>query len=407
MEGSYMVDNHIDVLCDKCVGCRNCELVCKCGAITIQANKEGFLAPVIDEEKCVHCGKCTEVCCMETDNIKTCRDQQIAYIAISKNKKLYKKSASGGIFSTIAYRFLSDNENAVVCGAAFFDGEVRHIIITDVEEISFLQGSKYVQSNLNHVFKEIKQYLKSGKKVLFSGTPCQVSALYLYLKQRYDKLYTIDLICHGVPSPQFLKKDVESYATYEKVVDIQFRKKNPLFYSKSGYFFTINSKEVPKKKREGRIFVASSRDPYFSMFMNGLTFRRSCYQCQFANLDRVGDITVGDCDSARYYPDFHPDEATSTVLINSSKGETLWKENAGEIDFQSLDIEREAENNHQLSHPFPIFSKRDDIYDEIDNSSIDILRNRYAKRRDLKERIVIAVFFMLPQRFIRKWVRRK
>lgn len=400
-----MINNHINVSSDKCIGCRNCELICNCGAVKFKTDTEGFLIPVIDEKKCLHCGKCIKVCCIEADERKVETNQQKAYIAISKNKRLYKRSASGGIFSTIAYDFLSENEGAVVCGAAFSSGEVCHIIIRNVDEISLLQGSKYVQSNLNSVFQEIKQYLISNKRVLFCGTPCQVYALKLFLKGKYSNLFTIDLICHGVPSPGFLRKDIESYTDYKKVEDIQFRKKNPLFESKSGYFFTIDSKEIPKRKN--RIMITSSRDPYFSMFMNGLTFRKACYQCQFANLNRVGDITIGDCDSASYYPKFHPEAATSIVILNSQKGRYLWEGSKKSIDFCHLDLVRESENNHQLSYPFKQPEKRVNIYDEINNTEIDILRNKYAKKRNFKERIIIILFFLLPQKFLRKWIRTK
>lgn len=374
-----VIDNRISLNELDCVGCTGCMNICPKVAISMQYNQNGFKYPVIDEDKCVKCGICVKHCQMYNPYNITKENPQ-AYIAITKNHEIYKNSASGGVFGTLAKSFFERYPNSVVVGAAFENGMVSHIIIDSPSDIIKLQNSKYVQSELNFTFSAILEHLKNGKYVFFSGTPCQVYALKLFLKEEYDKLITVDLICHGVPSPQYLNRDLKAYGT--KIDKLKFRYKTKK--ARSGFILSM----VCDGKK---VFSLSNRDPYYAMFMNNLSFRDACYRCKFANLNRVGDITIGDCDSHCDYPNFHPRESTSTVIINNKKGYEIWKLFKNDFDYQNLDIIKESNVNTQLKKSSKLPQNRDEILADINNYSVNELQMKYAKPNDIKGKILLFI----------------
>lgn len=386
------MDGNIRIVERECVGCGNCELVCPKSAISMQSNREGFLYPVVDESLCVDCGLC-KTKCPQLKSVHKAKFKKQAYIAISKNKKLYQSSASGGVFSSVATEFLNVG-NAHVCGAAYLDGQVRHVLIDNAEGIRPLQGSKYVQSYLGSIFVKIREVLNNGEKVLFSGTPCQVAAIKAYVGEDRENLYTMDLICHGVPSPSFLKKDLSLYGKDEIIQNIQFRKKHNLYKSKSYYFLTL------KRSSSRTMVIPYNRDPYFNLFMEGKTFRYSCYNCHYANLDRVGDVTIGDCDSSFKYPQFHGYEATSTLIVNTQKGKELLESFGKLLETEYLDIIGESEKNHQLSYASKLPEERNEIYQRIEKLDVGELRDRYTKPYTLKAKVYRFLNVVLPPRIV-------
>ena len=373
----------------KCVGCGNCFNVCPKKAIVMAQNDEGFLYPILDEGKCINCEVCIKVCQVFREYDKK-TEWQIGYAAISKRKEYYKNAASGGIFGTIADIFLKQYMNGVVVGATYENGKVFHKIIRSINDIASLQNSKYVQSGLNSIFLDIKKELTMNNAVLFSGTPCQIYALKLFLRNvDCSRLFTMDLICHGVPSQAFLEKDLKEYGKH--IRDIKFRQKKLRGKSRSGFILSF-IKTTNKNKRK---YVLANRDPYYSLFIQNLSFRKSCYQCQFANLNRVGDITIGDCDSYALYPEFHSGEATSTVIINSVKGNMLFEFAKTCFDYIYLDLEKEAKINTQLYKPSPLPEKRDDIIKDINTLGFTELQRKYAKPNDLKAKILVIKFLYI------------
>ena len=391
------MDKNISGIGKDCVGCGNCQMVCPKVAISLEEDVEGFLYPIVDEAKCVNCGVCQDKCPQE-QVISPIKSQK-GYIAISMDKVFYRNGASGGIFGTIANEFLASG-NAYVCGAAYLEGMVKHIIIKKERDLRILQNSKYVQSYLGNIFDQIRDILNTtGEKVLFSGTPCQVNALRTFIGE-HDNLYTIDIVCHGVSSPAFFQKDITSYKLSD-IDAVSFRKKHKFYKSKSNYFLAL--KQEGGKKVVG---VPYNRDPYFNLFMEGKTFRYSCYKCHYANLNRVGDITLGDCDSASNYPNFHADEATSIVLINSSKGDELFHSCDKDIDFADLDIQIERSRNHQLDHPFEKPKERETIYNNVNEMDVKELRNKYAKPYTIKGRVYQIANTIFPHRFVSKIIRK-
>ncbi len=361
-------------------------------------DRDGFLYPEINEEKCSKCAACLKSCpqneCWKGQN---CKNHSMSYLAIAKNRHLEKKSASGGIFASAALWFLQNFENSYVCGAAFDNGRVCHILISKPEEICRLQGSKYVQSELRDIFIQIQILLESGRYILFSGTPCQCSALKKYMEKKDTRrLLIMDIICHGVPNMEHLQKDLEGYLPINKITDINFREKQRHCRSGSAFALRITQSIGTEK------VILADRDPFFNLFMQGKNFRTSCYHCLYACLDRTGDITMGDCDSHKYYPDFHPYESVSAVMIHSEKGKQLWENMKGHFDYAVLNLEREAAVNKQLSHPFPLPEDREKIMSDFRVLPIKELRKRYARARDLSYYTVMAMRVVLPERVIKR-----
>ena len=376
-----------------CVGCYNCENVCGQKAIRMGQDKEGFFYPQINVSKCNDCGACYRHC-PQTNDLRHKDTSKECYNAISKLRKFYKRSASGGVFVTLAWHFLRQYENGVICGCGFDGGRVHHILVHSEDELFRVQGSKYVQSQLDNVFVEIRQILRDGGHVLFGGTPCQVAALRAFLNQREEeRLLTLDLICHGVPSPKFLERDLSLYVPQlSNIKDVQFRSKHPFFRSKSNFCLSLTTDSSYFSRKPTS---ALNQDPYFSLFSKGWTLRWSCYQCHYANLRRVGDVTIGDCDSWSCYPHFHPNEATSAVFINTLKGEGIWNMAKDLFDFIDLDLEKEAKVNRQLTHPFACPIERETIYEELEKLSIQEIRKYYAKPKTLRSKAgkILNTFF--------------
>jgi len=385
--------NNIIEVGDKCTGCGACAYSCHKGCIQMTPNTEGFLYPKVNDE-CNGCGLCRRKC-PQLQKQQASGFKQIAYIGITKDKRIYKKAASGGIFGTLAKAFLQQGDKAYVCGASYHNGKVCHLIISSSEEVQLLQNSMYVQSDLKDRYPRIKELLKQGAHVLFCGTPCQVDGLYSYLGSRPENLFTLDLICHGVPSPAFLNKDLLKYAPFGEIKRIAFRWKQPQYQkSKSAFFLSIHNKEGQEK------VISSSFDPYFASFMRNESFRLSCYSCKYANLNRCGDITIGDCDSASFYPQFHPSLSRSTIIINNAQGQEIWDANKYLFDTLPLDLEREASRNHQLSHPSQKQARRDQIYHDVASMTDEQLQQKYCKCYTWKHKILFFTQRMLPGKII-------
>lgn len=391
-----------------CVGCGSCEHTCPFKAISLLPDKEGFYFPAVKEDLCTDCGLCLKRCPQFGDNniTKTSQYEQKSYAVYSKLKNYYKRSASGGAFVTLAWTIFRSYENVLVCGVTFRDGRVFHTIIKSIEELPQLQGSKYVQSQLDDVYPQIKNHLEIGGMVLFSGTPCQVAGLYSYLGgSASDKLITIDIICHGVPSPKFFNKNLSLYTkSISQLKDVQFRWKHPLYKSKSQY--CLSAENNFRRKTVLTLLRANSvrlnRDPYFFLFSRGWTLRESCYRCHYTNLNRVGDITIGDCDSYSCYPSFHPKEATSVLVVNSLRGESLWMKSISNFDYIDLNIQKEAEVNKQLRQCFKRPVERDTIYDELNSLNIHQIRERYSKPKDIRYYFGQLLLLLLPSSWIKR-----
>lgn len=387
----------------RCTGCSACKQLCPVQAICMRSDEEGFLIPWVDEDYCIFCGLCVKVCPEETLIARHRTVDGNCYIAQSKLYRETKKSASGGIFYTIA-RYVVEEKCGVVFGAGFDkSGRVVHQPAEKTAELLPLQNSKYVQSDIGDSYRYVKDLLEKGRYVFFTGTPCQVAGLYGYLQRDHENLLTADIICHGVPSPELLNRQIEesSHTWQGKVKSVQFRHKTPLFRSTSSFYMMM------KMTYGFPIVRRPADDPFFNIFSKGLGFRESCYQCRYANTDRTGDFTLGDCDSHHFYPEFHPEEANSVIMINDERARKIWNEAiADRCDYALLDIDKERECNKQLKAPSSRPEERNIIYKDLAAMQWKDFSVKYACRQSFKRRIRAYIALILPPFFVKLWGKR-
>lgn len=298
---------------NKCFGCRACANICPVQAITMQEDDEGFFYPVVDESKCTNCGLCKKTCpSLQKSETFLHNTKSPECLAVMADDELRLKSSSGGAFSLIANKILE--QGGYVCGVAFDEkAQVKHIIIDNNDDLAKLRGSKYVQSNTNTVYSEIKKLLDNNKKVLFTGTPCQVAGLNTFLKKNYDNLYTVDLICHGVP-PQKVFDMYLKEVTNGKFVNTNFRDKVTGW---DVYTTTTTTTGVFSFTKEQCL--------YLNAFLKNMCLRPSCGTCPYTNTQREADITIGDFWAIeRFDKKLNDKNGISMVLLNNLHGKKLF-----------------------------------------------------------------------------------
>ena len=368
--------NNISEIKNNCCGCCSCEQVCPINAITFEESKEGFFYPVVDNNKCVSCGLCLKKCAVNEPQYESY--SQKGYAAYFNNTELLRKSSSGGAFSALATEVLE--KDGSVCGCAEESpGKVAHRIISSREELSLLQGSKYVESDMSGVYSLVKEQLKSGKILLFSGTPCQVAGIKKFTGNP-ENLITIDIICHGVPSRKLYNSYLEWFGEVKggKVKEYSFR-------SKDKHDWSLTFRAVVEKGSSKKVYEAiGSLDPYYHHFLRGYNYRESCYVCKYAKPERCGDITLGDFWGVENIaPDFYNSNGVSAVLVNSLKGEMLWNKTEKMITSKQVDVADIVKHNGQLNRPSQRNSIRDTIYEEFSKNGFDFIAKKYKDNREL------------------------
>lgn len=310
----------------ECCGCGACDNICPKKAINMEYNDKGFLYPKVKLDLCVECGACLKVCAYKKEKSEIEVKDRPCYALTNNNDEVLKRSSSGGAFSAIVEALYSKEKNSIIYGAKFNKNmDVIHCAALKKEDYYDFCTSKYVQSNLKESFKEIETYLKDGRTVLFSGTPCQIDAIKSYLifkKINIDNLYTVDIICHGTPSPGLWKNYVEILENkFGKIKKYSFRYKESGWIGYPGMILFENGKK--------RI-----NDKYTQMFTNvfftNKILRESCYSCKYANMNRVSDITIGDYWGAKEVLSeqikqglVNLDKGISEIIVNTDKGKTL------------------------------------------------------------------------------------
>lgn len=295
----------------QCAGCFACQNACPKDAILLTADAQGFIYPEIDS-RCVSCGACVSVCpVLEPEYDNASEPSCYAYRA---EDDIRKHSSSGGVFSVLARHFLESG--AYVCGAVFDeDFSVKHIVTNLMEDVRRMSGSKYVQSNINFCYSQIRTLLQTGHKVLFSGTPCQVAALNSYLGKKYDNLYSIDLVCFGVPSAMMLKQHLCDVAKGKTIRQISFRDK------RYGWHKAVLRVEFADgSEYEG----TGGNDAYMKGFFMDIIMRESCGDCPFCRFPRQGDMSIGDYWGYESLVNDDKDNlGTSIIFPNNCKGDAL------------------------------------------------------------------------------------
>ena len=337
------VQSDLPVLADhgRCTGCTACANTCGVKAITMERDAEGFAYPVIDGAKCVRCGRCSAVCPLLHEREE--KPLPAVYAAWNKDDKIRRDSTSGGVFSVLAEYVL---EGGGVVYGAVLDGKqhLHHTACFRKEDLWRMRGAKYVQSDLGEVFKEVKEHLKT-RPVLFSGTPCQVDGLYRYLGTRPENLTTCDLVCHGVPSPAVWEDMTASIEQRKKKTLQAVRFRNKVTGWKDSHFTTVYS--------DGTVDTAPlMRTEYGRAFGRALFLRPSCHSCAYTNLNRPGDLTLGDFWglAADELPQ-QQEKGVSLLLVNTPHGSHVFDKLP--LARQPYTVERAVAGNPRLASPIP------------------------------------------------------
>ena len=327
----------------ECTGCMACVDSCSHLALQCSLNEEGHLVPVVDETKCVNCGLCEKTCPVVSKINYSSSILANAYAAWAKDDELRKRSATAGAFSALAQRVLS--EGGYVCGAANVDGiHIKHICIDKTEDLYLLQGSKYTQSDATGIYQTVYKRLKDGDTVLFSGTGCQVAGLYCFLgKRKYDgALFTVDLICGGVPSRLLIDKFIENEPYQAKRI-VSFRSKDG-GWSPNGFKYNLKVEDCDGLVHD----FTNKRNLITTGFACEMTNRYSCYQCQFAGLNRVSDFTLGDYWGVKEYPEQHYN-GVSVIISHNKKAESFLKSCNQYLETKSADVLDVLAHNKRLA----------------------------------------------------------
>lgn len=345
---------------DNCTGCMACVESCPQNAIKVVDELDSYNA-IINEEQCVNCDLCRKVC--QNNRIVKFTQPIMWKQGWARDTLVRSSSSSGGVAQAIERAFV--RSGGVVCSCAFEKGLFGFVFAESEKEVEKFKGSKYVKSNPSGIYKKIKEYLIAGRKVLFVGLPCQVEAVKCYVGEKFDNgLYTVDLICHGSPSPKVLDMFLAQYdIDTKKLSDIQFRNKNN---------FSV---------REGTSYIVQKGvlDKYSISFLNSISYTENCYHCQYANIMRVSDITLGDSWGSNL--DIQEQRKGVSLILNQTlKGKELLEQS--ELELMDVELNRAIEHNHQLKHPSIKPNTRKIFFDEIKNGKNfnAIVRKLYPKQ---------------------------
>lgn len=321
---------------DQCAGCMACVDICPKKAIKIEDSLKAYNAVISDT--CINCGACNKVC--QKNNPATMITPQAWYQGWAKKDIVRQGGSSGGLAMALAETFVK--YGGEVCSCVFDNGKFGFSVAGTIGKLNQFAGSKYVKSNPLGIYKIIKEKLRAGIAILFIGLPCQVSALRNFVGEKLSQnLTTVDLICHGTPSPQILENFLQQYGVkLNNCGDIRFRTK--------GKFRLEKTCEEDSWENYEEFTPKGVSDRYLISFLNALTYTENCYNCQYAILERVSDITLGDSWGSKLDAD-EWEKGISLILCQTEKGKHL-VENA-ELELFPVDLQEAISHNHQLEHP--------------------------------------------------------
>lgn len=370
---------------NECTGCSGCVNVCPKQCIQMIEDKEGFLHPAIDHDKCIECHACQRVCPVLNPLDK--HETPIVYAAFNNDSKVRANSSSGGMFNALARHFIENG--GMVVGALFMhdDFTLIHALTDSMDDVKKMMGSKYVQSRIpDNLYKDILSVLKSGHQVLFTGTPCQVAACRKFIPAIYqDKILYVDIVCHGVPSQKLFSDYIKKLsANFGGISAFNFRTREGWGYA-------------PAFAREDNSWHSLSGidNIYMSMFLQGYTFRENCYHCQYATPQRVSDITIADFWGLGKDKPYSHDKTlgVSLLLINSPKGERMLDKIADALTLDKRSLDEATKMNPNLHEPSHRPRQRNGIYScffhhTLSETYTHYFNNPYRKLRRLAGKIV-------------------
>lgn len=349
-----------------CTGCTACDAICPVSAIKMEYDSEGFKYPVIDNEKCINCGMCKKVC----PNLEKAKNRIVKTYGVKhKNLQERKTSRSGGVFVAISDYILK--RGGVIYGVVQNkDFSVCHLRAETKEERDAFKGSKYVQSNMDGIIKQIKKDLEDGRKVLYSGTACQVAGVRAAIPEKlHENLYCTDLICHGVPSVKIFEEYLKYIEEKEnkKIKEFIFRDKD---YGWSPHYETFIFEDGSKKTVQ-----------YFrNMFLRDKILRPSCYSCNYASPYRPADITIADFWGIdKINPEFYDEIGVSLVTVNSDKGIEIFENIKEELDWFEASVQEVIDRTYNLDHPTEKPEDREEFWKDYEKESFEFIIDKYAK----------------------------
>ena len=342
----------------KCCGCTACVSICPKQCITMREDEEGFLYPMVDSSLCIDCNLCKKIC--PELHSKERREPLNVYAAKHKNEQVRLASSSGGIFTLLAERII--DENGVVFGARFNSNwNVIHDYTETKKGLTAFRGSKYVQSYMGNCYQKVKFFLQQGRKVMFTGTPCQIAGLKNYLRKDYDNLLTVDVVCHGVPSPKVWqiylneiarkggKNSVLFHPISEKqeIKSINFRSKST-GWKKYSFALTLSGATADGEKNTVLLSSIFTENPYMNAFLSNLNLRPSCYACPTKSGKSGSDITIADFwGIEEVLPEFDDDKGISLILSYTEKG-IYWLKGLN-CEYTKVDYQTAQKNNPFIS----------------------------------------------------------
>ncbi len=357
---------------DRCTGCNACIEICPKGAIKLEYSNEGFWYPTINE-KCIDCGKCKQVCPVYGENKRIEFKKPKVYAAWSNDEENVKNSSSGGIFSCLAKCIIE--QEGIVYGAAFSKNwRVEHVRVDNKKDLVRLQGSKYVQSFINpNIFKTIKKDLDSGRKVLFSGTPCQTAAVGNAIGDN-NSLLLVDVVCHGVPSPKAWEEYLNEVKEIGEIESIHMRTKH---YGWNQYHFLL------KYSNGEKIDEWINKNAYGKSFIKNLFLRSCCSKCEFKEPLRNADISLGDFWEAargKHRELDNDDKGTSVVLISSAKGEEIFRSIKDECFTKQIPYEWVPDKTYALVRSSEENINRNKAFSKLGRKKFSVIVKRYTQK---------------------------
>ena len=368
---------------EKCCGCAACYTACNHNAITMHFDEEGFEYPLINQESCVDCGLCQASCPVihyDYAKRKEYSDAQIGYAARNKNYDQRLISSSGSIFPVLAEYIIE--KGGVVVGIVYDEKfNARHLITDKKEELPLLQGSKYLQCSAdNATFKQIRKELISGRQVLYSAMACQIEGLKSFLRKDYDNLYTVDLICMGIPSPKVWQTYLSTFFKGEKIKHVNFKEKSIGWDS---FCFYIETDKRTYKER-------GMENLYLQSMFRTWNLRQSCFNCPFKKVERISDFTIADCwGASRLVPEINDNKGLSSVIVHSKKGLKLWNEVESNLEIRKLSLSDIITGNGNLVQNRKRCGDRDLFYKELNKNPLNAFEKLCrAKTPSLLKRII-------------------
>lgn len=375
------------IIKEKCCGCAACANACPKQCISMTEDAEGFLYPEVNASQCVNCGVCEKVCPFNQEEPLR-KNEPPCYAVMAKDEAVRGKSSSGGVFSLLAESFYASG--GVVYGVAMDDDmkSCSMIRTSSADELHKLRGSKYLQAEVHETYLAVKNDLEAGRQVLFSGVPCQINALKLFLHREYDHLYCAEVVCHGTPSPLLWRKYVEYL---EKRFNGSVR--SACFRSKKTgwkkFSVAIDGNNFHQSK-------TNSEDPFLVMFLRNYCLRPSCYACQAKKLESAADLTLADFWGIWIAaPEMYDDRGTSLVMIQSDKGAVLFEKIKKLTDYKEASFKEAVSYNVSYAKSCERPKQRDVFFDDLNTLPFETVIKSYcalSAKAKIKKLIRSSIF---------------